>query len=104
MPAPGRTAADLAERLLAGDKRALARAISLVENETAEGAVYVYRGSPAGLETVPSRVITSDTEGLRLGFALSAVGDLDGDGLDDLLAGAPAWMAGQGEVWLIPGM
>ncbi|HZG50244.1 MAG TPA: methylmalonyl Co-A mutase-associated GTPase MeaB [Thermoleophilaceae bacterium] len=37
MPASGRTAADLAERLLAGDKRALARAISLVENDDPEG-------------------------------------------------------------------
>jgi LAO/AO transport system kinase len=35
--APGRTAADLAERLLEGDKRALARAISLVENDDPEG-------------------------------------------------------------------
>jgi LAO/AO transport system kinase len=35
--APGSTAADLAERLLAGDKRALARAISLVENDDPEG-------------------------------------------------------------------
>ncbi len=37
MTAPGRTAAELAERLLAGDKRALARAISLVENDDPEG-------------------------------------------------------------------
>jgi LAO/AO transport system kinase len=37
MPGPGRTAADLAENLLAGDKRALARAISLVENDNPEG-------------------------------------------------------------------
>jgi LAO/AO transport system kinase len=37
MPPPGRTAADLAERLLAGDRRALARAISLVENDDPEG-------------------------------------------------------------------
>ena len=37
MPARGRTAADLAESLLAGDKRALARAISLVENDDPEG-------------------------------------------------------------------
>jgi LAO/AO transport system kinase len=35
--APGRTAADLAERLLEGDKRALARGISLVENDDPEG-------------------------------------------------------------------
>jgi LAO/AO transport system kinase len=37
VPRPGRTAADLAERLLAGDRRALARAISLVENDDPEG-------------------------------------------------------------------
>ncbi|MDQ3435056.1 MAG: methylmalonyl Co-A mutase-associated GTPase MeaB, partial [Actinomycetota bacterium] len=37
MAAPGRTAAELAERLLAGDKRALARAITLVENDDPEG-------------------------------------------------------------------
>jgi LAO/AO transport system kinase len=35
--APLRTAADLAEPLLAGDRRALARAISLVENDDPEG-------------------------------------------------------------------
>src|SRR5436190_7127107 len=35
--ASDRTAADLAERLLAGDKRALARAISLVEDDDPEG-------------------------------------------------------------------
>src|SRR5918998_6051161 len=37
MAASGSTAADLAERLLGGDKRALARAISLVENDDPEG-------------------------------------------------------------------
>ncbi|HEX8854378.1 MAG TPA: hypothetical protein VF752_02165, partial [Thermoleophilaceae bacterium] len=37
MAAPGRTAAELSEQLLAGDKRALARAISLVENDDPEG-------------------------------------------------------------------
>jgi LAO/AO transport system kinase len=37
MPASGRTAAELSERLLAGDRRALARAITLVENDDPEG-------------------------------------------------------------------
>ena len=37
MAAPRRTPADLVERLLAGDKRALARAISMVENDDPEG-------------------------------------------------------------------
>ncbi len=52
MAAPGKTAAELAERLLAGDRRALARAISLVENDDPEGwalvrEVYPKTGSAA---------------------------------------------------------
>ncbi len=52
MPRAGSTAADLAERLLAGDKRALARAISLVENDDPEGwalvrEVYPHTGNAA---------------------------------------------------------
>ena len=52
MSAPGKTAAELAERLLAGDKRALARAISLVENDDPEGwalvrEVYPHTGRAA---------------------------------------------------------
>jgi LAO/AO transport system kinase len=46
MAAPGSTAADLAERLLAGDKRALARAISLVEDDDAEGWALVQEVYP----------------------------------------------------------
>ena len=47
MPVPGRTAADLAERLLAGYKRALARAISLVENDDPEGWALVREVYPS---------------------------------------------------------
>ena len=47
MSAPGRTAADLAERLLAGDKRALARAISLVEDDDPEGWALVREVYPS---------------------------------------------------------
>src|SRR5680860_882188 len=47
MPARGRTAADLAERLLAGDKRALALAISLVEDDDPEGWALVREVYPS---------------------------------------------------------
>ena len=46
MAASGRTAADLADRLLAGDKRALARAISLVEDDDPEGWALVQEVYP----------------------------------------------------------
>ncbi len=47
VPAPGNTAAELSERLLAGDKRALARAISLVENDDPEGWALVREVYPS---------------------------------------------------------
>jgi LAO/AO transport system kinase len=52
MIAPAMTDADLAQRLLAGDRRALARAISLVEDDRPEGwelvrEVYPHTGSAA---------------------------------------------------------
>ncbi len=46
MPPSGRTAADLTERLLAGDKRALARGISLVEDDDPEGWALVQEVYP----------------------------------------------------------
>ena len=47
MAARKNTVADLAQRLLAGDKRALARAISLVENDDAEGWALVREVYPS---------------------------------------------------------
>jgi LAO/AO transport system kinase len=47
MAPPGNTAAELAARLLAGDKRALARAISLVENDDPEGWALVREVYPS---------------------------------------------------------
>jgi len=46
MSTPERTAADLTERLLAGDKRALARGISLVEDDDPEGWALVQEVYP----------------------------------------------------------
>jgi hypothetical protein len=54
------------------------------------GAVYVYRGSDDGLLAVPFRYeapVPLDHD--RFGFAVAA-GDLDGDGVDELLIGAPS--------------
>ena len=61
------------------------------------GAVHVFSGSPSGVSTAGDQLWTADTDGVkgaeesneRFGAAL-AVGDLDGDGYDDLAIGVPA--------------
>ena len=62
MPARGRTAADLAGRLLAGDKRALARAISLVENDDPEGWALVREVYPHRFGGAPTKFPYKDPE------------------------------------------
>lgn len=59
------------------------------------GAVYVYRGSPAGLEPAPARVIAGADRRDQLGRAL-LVDDVTGDGLVDLVV-----TAHQGDLALI---
>lgn len=73
---------------------------------TAAGRVYVYLGGPPGPAVNPIAVLTSS--GLLaaagyLGTAVAGVGDFDGDGFDDLAAGAPGVAAGAGAIRLYRG-
>jgi hypothetical protein len=53
-----------------------------------EGAVYLFLGSALGLAITPSWSFESDQAGAQLGSAVASAGDVNGDGYDDLLAGA----------------
>jgi len=55
---------------------------------TDQGAAFVYRGSAAGLETTPLATLTVASVGARCGTAVAA-GDLNADGLSDVLVGMP---------------
>jgi hypothetical protein len=58
-------------------------------DEGFEGAAFVYEGSATGLSTAPSWQTESDRIGAFFGFAVGSAGDINGDGFDDVVAGAP---------------
>jgi hypothetical protein len=59
--------------------------------EPDEGIAYVYLGSAAGLGALPAWSAEPNMASAAGGAALSSAGDVDGDGLADLLMGAPTW-------------
>jgi hypothetical protein len=78
------------------------------------GEAYVIFGKESGFGTIDLTnlssadgfVIQGDSENDLAGFSVSGAGDIDGDGLDDLVIGAPqnaAGGAGAGAVYIISG-
>ncbi|MCC6608010.1 MAG: FG-GAP repeat protein [Anaerolineae bacterium] len=57
--------------------------------ETDEGRVYVYTGTVNGLNLSAAWTAEGNQGGAYFGYAVSAAGDVNGDGYDDILVGAP---------------
>ena len=62
-----------------------------------EGAVSLYLGSASGLAPAPSWTAYGGQAGAALGGAMRPAGDINGDGYDDVLLGAPHWDGAKGE-------
>ncbi len=59
------------------------------------GKLYVYYGSHLGLSASPDWTYTGEQRDAYLGWSVAAAGDVNGDGCDDLLAGARFYSDGQ---------
>ena len=72
----------------------IAGAPEYTNGQTDEGGIFVYLGSGSGLNSTPAWMAESDQAYARLGDAVGTAGDVNGDGYDDILAGAPLYDSG----------
>lgn len=72
----------------------------------AAGAAYLYLGGPDGPQDEPAWTFKASQLGASFGHAVAAAGDVNGDGRNDVLVGAPRWDNGEvdeGRVFLFLG-
>jgi hypothetical protein len=71
-----------------------------------DGSIHILGGSSTGLAGTPAYRLEppSGAGPTSFGESFAGVGDLNGDGLADVIAGAPAFGAGAGRVWLFLGV
>jgi hypothetical protein len=73
--------------------------------ETDEGGAFVYLGSSTGLATVAAWTAEGDQPDATFGDSVACAGDVNGDGFDDVIVGAPNYdgLAGGGRAYVYTG-
>jgi hypothetical protein len=81
----------------------VAGAISWDDDQADEGGAFLWLGSSVGLASDPVWVGTSNQTGSQYGLEVQSAGDVNGDGYDDVVVGAPQFADGEtdeGRVYL----
>jgi hypothetical protein len=68
-----------------------------------QGRIYVYGGGAAGLSATPILTITGQGASDEFGHSVGTAGDVNGDGYDDLVVGAPGYNSLQGRAYVYGG-
>ena len=63
--------------------------------QAAEGAAFIYHGSPTGISTTAAVVIESNQVSAYFGISVACAGDVNGDGYSDVIVGAYQYDNGQ---------
>ncbi len=57
--------------------------------QSEEGAAFLFKGTPNGISKTATNMLEADQADAGFGTSVSAAGDVNGDGFDDVLVGAP---------------